>query len=312
MNKLLFSSILAIVFTIVAGFSIFFLVIDTDKKEVTAQDDAVTKNTIEVVTEKAASHPYPAPSMEDVPSGEEGELIKLGQKYHNETATALDGYVGNTLSCSSCHADGGTGEALDLIGISKTTPQYNPRAGKEVTLEDRINGCFRRSMNGKPLPKESEEMKAMVAYYNYISLNVPDGTKERPWAKLKKVEGDITNLDIANGEELYKKTCLACHGEDGSGGATGLALWGDNSYNIGADMTRVRTAAGFIQSFMPAAPMGGYEKGSFTDEEALNIAAYINSMDRPDFPDKIYDWPNGDAPDDAAYKTLAGQKKAAQ
>lgn len=313
MNKLLVTSITAIVLTMVAGFSILFFVMDTDKSSVTAESEIEPiSNQTEESKEQETLHPYPAPSMDEVPAGEEGELIKLGQTYHNETATALDEYVGNTLSCASCHADGGTGEALDLIGIPQTYPQYNPRAGKEVSLEDRINGCFRRSMNGKPLPKEGEEMKAMVAYYTFISKNVPNDIEARPWAKLKKVEGDITNLNIEEGEELYKKSCIACHGEDGSGGSTGIALWGDNSYNIGAGMARVRTAAGFIQAFMPAAPMGGYDKGTFTDEEALNIAAYINSMERPDFPDKINDWPNGDAPDDAAYETLAGKKDTNQ
>ena len=61
---------------------------------------------------------------------------------------------------------------------------------------------------------------------------------------------------------------------------------------------------------MPKAPVGEHEAGSLTEEQAMNIAAYINSMERPDFPNKINDWPNGDAPDDAAYETLAGKKNA--
>lgn len=272
----------------------------------TIDSQVATANNQEQV-EDSVQHPYPPPSLNDVPVGEEGELIKLGYKYATETSSTLDGYVGNKLNCSSCHANGGYEGSLELVGISKTHPQYNPRAGKEVTLEDRINGCFRRSMNGKPLPKESQEMKAMVAFYDYISQNVPDGTKDRPWAKLKKSEADIENVDIEKGRELYNKACITCHAEGDNAGA-GLALWGDNSYNIGAGMARVRTAAGFIQTFMPKTEMGGYAPGSLTDVEAMNLAAYINSQTRPDFPDKINDWPNGDAPDDAAYETLAGKK----
>ena len=83
-------------------------------------------------------------------------------------------------------------------------------------------------MNGKPLPLDSKEMKAMVAYYTFISRNVPDDTKERPWAKLKRAEGDLTKVNIDAGREVYNKACITCHGEDGSGGATGLALWGEN------------------------------------------------------------------------------------
>lgn len=295
--------VMAIIITMIAGFTYLYIYV----KDKPAQTELASSET---KVEETTSHPYAPPSMEEVPEGEEGELIKLGQKYHNETSSVLDGYVGNTLSCASCHANGGVGESLDLVGISQTYPQYNPRAGREVSIEDRINGCFIRSMNGKPLPKEGEEMKAMVAYYNYISSNVPEGTTDRPWAKLKKAEGDLSKINIDEGRELYQQACITCHGEDGAGGATGLALWGDNSYNIGAGMARVRTAAGYIQKYMPKAPMGDYEAGSLTEEQAMNIAAYINSMERPDFPNKINDWPNGDAPDDAAYETLAGKKKS--
>lgn len=305
MNKYFISSVLVIAMTIVLGFSVFFLYVlnPNDPPAVSL----LTESTAAQV--EKSDHPYLPPSTDEVPAGDAGELIKLGEKLHNQTSTVLDGYVGNTLSCASCHADGGVDSSLDLVGISKTYPQYNPRAGREVTLQERINGCFKRSMNGKPLPPDSKEMAAMVAYYTYISMNVPDGTRERPWAKLSRSEGDLATVNIDEGRELYNKACITCHGEDGSGGATGLALWGDKSYNIGAGMARIRTAGGFIKEYMPKVSTGGYEPGSFTDPEAMNIAAYINSMARPDFPDKIHDWPKGDAPDDAAYETLAGKKK---
>ncbi|GHH99435.1 c-type cytochrome [Neobacillus kokaensis] len=305
-------SILAIVITLVLGFSYLGLYVASQPEENEVGSDMGDSETAAEPTKKTEkpSHPYLPPSMEEVPKGKEGDLIKLGEKYHNETSSALDGYVGNKLSCASCHANGGVNSSLDLVGVSKTYPQYNSRAGKVVTLEDRINGCFLRSMNGKPLPKDSQEMKAMTAYYTYISQNVPNGTKERPWAELKKAKGDLAEVDAEAGRELYNKACITCHGEGGEGGATGIPLWGDNSYNIGAGMARLRTAGGFIKEYMPKAPMGGYEAGSFTDQEALNIAAYINKLQkRPDFANKIHDWPKGDAPDDAAYETLAGKKQ---
>ena len=305
MKRNVYISITVIASTIFLGFAIFFLFVNQP-----SQQAVVSKSDpLEAKGEDKYSK-YKPPSIEDVPDGEEGELIKLGYKYSTETATALDGYVGNTLSCASCHANGGMDGSLDLVGITKTYPMYNPRAGKEVTVEDRINGCFRRSMNGKPLSKDGPEMKEMVAYFDYISQNVPDGTKERPWAKLAKIEGELPEKpNVDNGREIYQAACASCHGQNGQGANNGLALWGDNSYNIGAGMTRLRTAGGFIKAYVPKATKGGYEQGSLTDEEALNIAAYINSQNRPDFPDKIHDWPNGDAPDDVAYETLAQKKK---
>lgn len=300
----------SIVATIVLGFLLVFMfVVNPQNKESEVVTGAGEVDKEKEVTLEDSFAAYKPPSMEDVPAGELGDLIKKGYSYTNDTSTTLDGYVGNTLSCASCHADGGAGEVLDLVGITKTHPKYNPRAGKVVTIEERINGCFKRSLNGKPLSPEGPEMKAMVAYFDYISQNVPDGTKERPWAKLKIIEGDLPTPNINNGRDLYVAACASCHGQNGEGANNGLAVWGENSYNIGAGMARLRTAAGFIQSNMPKVATGGYEKGSLTDQEAIDIAAYINEQYRPDFPGKEKDWPKGDAPDDAAYETLAKKVK---
>lgn len=313
MNKTFFASVMAIVLTLVVGFTLTYLLkLNSEDRPATstANQQASTSSPAQP-QEKKADNPYAPPSIDKAPAGEQGDLIRLGYKQHNETSKVLDGYVNNKLSCGSCHANGGVGSSIDLVGVTKTYPQYNSRAGKVISLEERINGCFKRSMNGKPLPVDSKEMKAFMAYYAYISQNVPDGTKERPWAAIKKVKGDLTKINVDQGREIYNKACIACHGQEGAGTAAAPAVGGNDSYNIGAGMARVRTAAGFIQAYMPKAPMGGYSPGSLTDEEALNVAKYIESLPRPDFPDKIHDWPKGDAPDDAAYETEAKKNAAA-
>jgi thiosulfate dehydrogenase len=48
--------------------------------------------------------------------------------------------------------------------------------------------------------------------------------------------------------------------------------------------------------------------GTLSDEQAANLAAFINAQPRPDLPGKEYDWPNGDAPPDAAYETLGAKR----
>jgi thiosulfate dehydrogenase len=65
-------------------------------------------------------------------------------------------------------------------------------------------------------------------------------------------------------------------------------------------MARVRTAAAFIADNMPFD-----QPGTLTDQQVIDVAGYVNAHPRPDFPDKIHDWPNGDAPPDVAYQTLA-------
>lgn len=250
------------------------------------------------------------PSMSDVPAGPQGEAIKLGYKLMNETNTALKEYVGNQLSCSSCHGGAGTDKTSSLVGVTAVYPQYNPRAGKVLTIEDRINGCFQRSMNGKPIPYNSDEMRAMVAYLSYISEGVPTGIKERPWVEKNYIKNTPTP-NLANGEKLYQQSCASCHAIDGSGSGanSGPALWGPNSFNIGAGMGRLGTAAGFIKRNMPLGEMGGIKQGTLSEQQATDLAAYILSKDRPDFANKANDWPKGDAPKDVPYETKAQKAK---
>lgn len=251
------------------------------------------------------------PSINDAPNNPRGEAIKLGYKFMNETNTALPGFVGNQLACSSCHGTAGTDNTSSLVGVTAVYPQYNARSGKVFTIEDRINGCFQRSMNGKPLPYNSDEMRAMAAYLSYISEGVPTGIKKRPWIAKNYIDNPPTP-NIANGEKLFQQACSACHGIDGSGkGPTsGPALWGKNSFNVAAGMGRLGTASGFIKRNMPLGEMGGIKQGTLTDQQATDLAAYILSKERPDFPGKENDWPNGDAPKDVPYETKAKKGKS--
>ncbi|BCJ88269.1 c-type cytochrome [Effusibacillus dendaii] len=276
-------------------------------------DKPVASNTpAETPKETKATQPK-VPSMNDVPQGPEGEAIKLGYKLMNETNTALKEYVGNQMACSSCHGTGGTDSTASLVGVTAVYPKYISRAGKVLTIEDRINGCFQRSMNGKPLPYDSDQMRAMVAYLSYISQGVPTGVKERPWAPEINMKNP-PKANAADGEKLYKQACAACHGAngEGTGPLSGPPLWGKDSFNIGAGMGRQWKAAAFIQRNMPLGEMGGIKQGTLTDQQAADLAAYILSQERPDFSLKANDWPNGDAPADVPYETKAKQAKAGQ
>ncbi|EKN64860.1 c-type cytochrome [Schinkia azotoformans] len=243
---------------------------------------------------------YNPPKMEELEGKDDplSESIKRGYSYVNESDTALDQYVGNKLSCTSCHAGAGVGEASSLVGVTAVSPEYNPRAGKVMSIEDRINGCMVRSMNGEKLPLDSQELRDMVSYLQYISTGIPIGA-DIPWRKpnTMKVE-DIPETDLVQGEEIYKKSCIACHGADGEGiGAnTGPAVWGEHSFNDGAGMARLSTATMFIQRNMPVG-----QEGSLTIEEAANVAAYILSQERPKWKGRENDWPKGGAPKDSPY-----------
>lgn len=167
------------------------------------------------------------------------------------------------------------------------------------TIEDRINGCMERSMNGRPLHQNSVELRAMVAYMEWLSEDVPEDM-EALYQGYVKLDLPRERADTFKGRMLYEANCKLCHGENGKGtlmpgntftGYLYPPLGGDDSFNDGAGMNRIITAAEFIKGNMPFGAT--YDAPLITDEEAYHIAAYINSLPRPakankeaDFPDK--------------------------
>lgn len=102
------------------------------------------------------------PSFESIPSTPEGDRIRLGYHLIVNTRTYAKAFVGNDLSCANCHLDAGRKVgAGTYAGVPYAYPQYRARAGKEISLEERVNECFERSLNGKALPSHSPEMKAI-------------------------------------------------------------------------------------------------------------------------------------------------------
>jgi thiosulfate dehydrogenase len=246
----------------------------------------------------------PADSL--IPAGPLGVAIRRGRALLAATRDSLPAHVGNRLRCVSCHLDDGRRLSGSWVGVYARYPQYRPRSATVETIEYRVNDCFRRSMNGSPLASDAPDMRDIVAYLWFLSRDIPIATPQ-PTNRLAKW-GALTP-DTAAGARVFGSICAKCHGPDGQGTAVAPPLWGPQSYNIGAGMTRVRTAAAFVRDNMPFDQPGG-----LTDQQALDAAAYVNAHARPDFPDKLYDWPNGDAPPDIAYPTLAapGKDKAAR
>ncbi|GIN85171.1 hypothetical protein J6TS2_15570 [Heyndrickxia sporothermodurans] len=300
-SSIILSCGLIVVLAFWVGIKIADRIIENGGTSVTVNSEQIPKDDS---TENTLA--YNPPNMENVPDGPDGKAIKRGYKIINETNTALDGYVGNKLSCSSCHAGAGLDQNVSsLVGVTAKYPQYRPREGKIMSIEDRVNGCMVRSMDGKPIPENSEDMRAVVAYLKYISEGVPIGEKDIPWLGQNKMK-DVPAPNIKNGDKLYKTSCIACHAADGSGTNTnsGPALWGDNSFNDGAGLSRITQLAGYIQRNMPAG-----QAGTLSKQEASDLAAFILSKDRPEWKGHKTDWPNGDRPNDIINKEKREQIK---
>lgn len=244
----------------------------------------------------------------DLPVGTEGAKVKYGYLLITKTSEYIGPlaknpsmrFAGNNLSCNNCHlAAGRKVGSGSFVGISNRFPQFRGRENKIGTLPERINGCMERSMNGRVMDQNSEEMKAIIAYMNWLSEEVPP-EQEKKYKGYLPIKIPNNKADTIKGKALYEIHCVACHQEDGTGrqipgenfsGYIYPPIGGTDSYNNGAGMNRVLTAAQFIKYNMPFGV--SYDNPILTDEEAYHIAAYINTFERPgksnlelDFPDK--------------------------
>ncbi len=275
--------------------------------------DGVSPEAIRAVRDEIALKPdapanFAVPRFAAMLESRNADQLIYGMRLMTETKHLLPDSVGNDLACASCHLNGGTvAKASPFVGISALFPLYAPRAGKTIDFKDRLNACFKRSMNGKALDKNSRELQAMVAYVDWMKTNTKPN-EPIPGRGVGKLS-DALVPDANHGKLIYQNQCAVCHGSNGEGvkqadGAQVFPpLWGDASFNIGAGMGRTYTAAGFVKNNMPMAntlkfPMG---QGGLTDQEAVDVAEYFTHMERPDFPDKIKDWPSGGKPSDARY-----------
>lgn len=227
-----------------------------------------------------------------------GKLVKYGHALVTDTANEIGPTVadpnkrfsGNNLACQNCHLQAGTQPyAMPLTGIWGQFPQYRGREGDVDTLEDRINGCLERSMNGRPMPLESREMKAFAAYMRWLSTGIPDGARLIGAGALR-VKEPARAADPGRGAAVYAEVCSVCHGADGLGqrapqgaGYQVPPLWGPDSYNNGAGMNRVLTAAAYAMHNMPF----GTTFTVLTDDDAYDVAAYLVSQTRPQKRDSI-------------------------
>ena len=248
--------------------------------------------------------------------------VRKGFLLFTNTSKLARRFTGGTMTCNNCHPNAGQREkAIPLVGVGNVFPEYNKRAGRMFTLEERIVGCFMRSINatgsryrnvtvhheneleGATLSAESEEVEDLAAYIRWLSWNREiDSTL--PWRGHNQLPASSLltpeKMNPKLGRQLFHEKCANCHGADGQGVYVGDKrpgpLWGPNSWNDGAGAARVYTLAGMIRYMMPY-----MDPGSLTDEEAQHIAAFITSQPRPGFPYKDKDYLKEKIPTDAVY-----------
>ncbi len=215
-----------------------------------------------------------------MPPGELGEVVALGKRLFEETRThpLTRAYVGNALTCASCHPDAGASDqGSTLVGTAAGFPAWSPREEAVITLEDRVLNCFMRSLNGVRPPLGSKASVAITAYLTWLSTGTPIAMNpEAPFGPhgLERIRIDPAKVDLDAGRRTYEARCASCHGADGQGDPP---VWGPRSYNAGSGAAQAHRLAAWLRVTMPPGDP------SMTIDEAVNVAAYVDAQPRPDF-----------------------------
>ncbi len=227
-------------------------------------------------------------------------LVRYGRNLIANTASYLGpngsvAHMTNGMNCQNCHLDAGTRPWGNNYGaVWSQYPKFRERSGSMESVVKRVNDCVERSLNGTALDSNSHEMQAILAYMQWVGTNVPTGKKPKGTGitEMKFLE---RAADPMHGVKVFNAKCITCHDADGQGkkNLDGITyqyppLWGDHSYNIGAGLYRLSRFAGYVKANMPQGST--WDKPQLSDEDAWDVAAFINSQQRPDR-DLSKDWP---------------------
>lgn len=242
-----------------------------------------------------------APDTSKIPHTEEGELIRYGRmliantSYYFGPAGKISKHS-NGMNCQNCHLDAGTRPwGNNYAGVFSTYPKFRERRGAVESIIQRVNDCFQRSLDGNELDSNSHEMLAILAYMKWLGKEVPKGKKPLG-SGIRQLTFLNRAADPQKGKLVYETTCQRCHGKNGEGEFMPdhlhylyPPLWGPHSYNTGAGLYRLSRFAGYVKDNMPYT--GSHQPPAIKDEEAWDVAAFVNSQQRPE---KIFkkDWPN--------------------
>jgi thiosulfate dehydrogenase len=228
---------------------------------------------------------FQPPPESEMPVGEFGDVVRRGREIFVDTPRAAPTYVGNSLRCVSCHLDAGRlADSSPMWAAFVSYPAYRSKDKSVNTFQQRLQGCFDYSMNGKAPPLGAPELVALESYSYWLAsgATVNPNLAGRGYPALAR---PALAADFTRGEQVYTQNCQLCHGADGAGQkapdgtAVFPALWGPDSFNWGAGMGRINNAAAFVKANMPLGL-----PGTLSEQQAWDVALYMNSHERPQDP----------------------------
>ncbi len=227
---------------------------------------------------------FAPPPDSAVPDDDLGRQVALGRAIFTDTARRASQFVGDDLKCSNCHLSAGRqANAGPLWAAYAMYPQYRAKNGHVNTFAERVQECFRYSMNGKPPTPGDPVLVSLESYAAFLARGAPVGVK-LPGQGYLRLPAPALTPDYTRGQAVYSANCTICHGENGAGQRDGDLIvvpppWGDRSFNWGAGMAEIDKAAGFIRANMPLG-----QGGKLSDQQAWDVAAYVDGKPRPQDP----------------------------
>ena len=227
---------------------------------------------------------FTPPSDAAIPNDQFGKQVAFGEAIFTDTGRVAPQFVGNDLKCSNCHLDRGRlANSAPMWGAYVLFPQYRAKNGHVNSFQERLQGCFKYSMNGKAPPLGDPILVALESYAAFLAKGARLGLP-LPGHGYLKLGPPPLSPDYSRGQDVYSAKCALCHGNDGAGQASdGVVvfppLWRARSYNWGAGMAEIKNAAGFIKANMPLS-----QGGKLTDQQAWDVAAFVDSQPRPQDP----------------------------
>ncbi|OYY75222.1 MAG: cytochrome C [Gammaproteobacteria bacterium 28-57-27] len=254
---------------------------------ISALSIAPTQAAVETSAPNAAANTgatFEPPKEDDIPNTPFGNTIRMGRDIMLDTPKHAARFVGNNLSCTNCHLDAGRmAGSAPLWAAYVNYPAYRAKNDKINTYQQRLQGCFRFSMNGSAPPLGDPVLVALEAYSFWLATGLPVN-KEVAGRGYPKLDKTTQTPDYARGQAVYTARCALCHGANGAGQSVSgrvvfPALWGDGSYNWGAGMGSIDNAAQFIHANMPYGM-----SYSLTPQDAWDVAYFMNAHERPQDP----------------------------
>lgn len=233
----------------------------------------------------ATKQKFTPPPDSAIPNNQFGAMVRLGESIFHDTQHFAPEFIGNKLQCSNCHIDRGRlAGASPMWAAFVAFPAYRSKNGRVNTFQERMQGCFRFSMNGKAPPLGSKTLVALETYSYFLARGAPTGA-ELPGRGYPKLKKPAQPMDYARGRQVYAAHCALCHGDNGQGQTSPRGqmvfppLWGPESFNWGAGMGSISNAAKFVKANMPLS-----QGGALSDQQAWDVAFYLDSHERPQDP----------------------------